>query len=80
MQNSKSPVGTTDDKSINVDVNPSSQTCTKPMLADVLTQIVRERLDELIIENWWDFWDFVEIRDKDYVASQIVNDVLKHIG
>jgi hypothetical protein len=32
MLNSKSPVGTTDEKSINVDVNPSSPTCTKPIV------------------------------------------------
>lgn len=33
MLNSKSPVGTTDEKSTKAELNPSSPNCTKPLLA-----------------------------------------------
>ncbi len=35
---------------------------------------IRDRLEELNIETWWDYGDFTEIRDKDYVAECIFVD------
>ncbi len=32
---------------------------------------IRDHLNELTIEHWWDYGDFTEIRDKDYVAECI---------
>ena len=51
----------------------------KPMLAEVLLQKIRERLNELTIEKWWDYGDYEEIRDKDYVANNILEDVLEYL-
>jgi hypothetical protein len=38
---------------------------------------IRDRLNELTIESWWDYGDFTEIRDKECVASSILEDVLE---
>lgn len=32
---------------------------------------ILEQLDKLTIEKWWDFGNYEEIRDKDYVASNL---------
>lgn len=48
------------------------------LLAEVLLQKIRERLDELTIEKWWDYGDYEEIRDKDFVANNILEDVMEH--
>mgnify|MGYP007071034469 CR=1 FL=1 len=40
MQNSKSQASTTANSSTKDELNPSSPTCTKPMLADVLSRII----------------------------------------
>jgi len=38
---------------------------------------IRDHLNELTVEQWWDYGDFTEIRDKDYVAECIYVDVLE---
>lgn len=35
---------------------------------------IRNHLDELTIEKWWDYGEYEEIRDKDYVAECIFVD------
>ncbi len=35
---------------------------------------IRDHLNELTVEQWWDYGDFTEIRDKDYVAECIFVD------
>jgi len=40
---------------------------------------IRNRLDELEIEEWWDYGDYREIRDKDYTAINILNDALEEL-
>ena len=37
---------------------------------------IRERLEELTIEKWWDYGEYEEIRDKDYVAECILEDFI----
>lgn len=37
---------------------------------------IKGRLNELNVETWWDYGDFTEIRDKDYVAECIYEDFL----
>lgn len=54
------------------------QTDANTVLAEVLLQKIRERLDALTIEKWWDFGDYEEIRDKDFVANNILEDVMEH--
>lgn len=39
-----------------------------------MKDLIRNRLEELTIEKWWDYGDFEEIRDKDYVADCILED------
>jgi len=35
---------------------------------------IKDSLNELTVETWWDYGDYTEIRDKDYVASCIYDD------
>lgn len=35
---------------------------------------IRDHLNELTVEHWWDYGDYEEIRDKDYVAECIFVD------
>lgn len=41
-----------------------------------MKDLIRNRLDELTIEKWWDYGDFEEIRDKDYIAECIFVDFI----
>lgn len=39
-----------------------------------MIDLIRDRLDELTVETWWDGYQYTEIRDKDYVADCILDD------
>ena len=39
-----------------------------------MKDLIRNRLEELTIEKWWDYGEYEEIRDKDYVANCILDD------
>ena len=40
---------------------------------------IKNRLDELEIASWWDFGGFSEIRDKEYTANIILEDVMEEL-
>lgn len=67
-----------ENRSTKLDTGTTAQTDANTVLAEVLLQKIRERLNELTIEKWWDYGDYEEIRDKDYVANNILEDVLEH--
>lgn len=39
-----------------------------------MIDLIKERLNELTVETWWDGYQYTEIRDKDYVANCIFDD------
>lgn len=40
---------------------------------------IKNRLEELEIEEWWDYGDYKEIRDKEYTANNILEDVMEEL-
>lgn len=40
---------------------------------------IKNRLEELEIASCWDFGDFSEIRDKEYTANNILEDVTEEL-
>ena len=44
-----------------------------------MIDLIKDRLNELTIETWWDGYQYTEIRDKDYVADCILDDFNKLI-
>lgn len=67
-----------ENRSTKLDTGTTAQTDANTVLAKVLLQKIRERLNELTIEKWWDYGDYEEIRDKDFVANNILEDVMEH--
>lgn len=39
-----------------------------------MRDLIRDRLNELTVETWWDGYQYTEIRDKDYIATCILDD------
>ena len=39
-----------------------------------MRDLIRDRLNELTVETWWDGYQYTEIRDKDYIANCILDD------
>lgn len=39
-----------------------------------MKDLIRDRLEELTIESWWDGANYTEIRDKDYITDCIYDD------
>lgn len=39
-----------------------------------MKDLIKDRLNELTVETWWDGYQYTEIRDKDYIADCILDD------